>query len=44
MAGRTFPVRVAAAVLMQDDVAEDLAVLLRAEIVREVRRYPEPEG
>ncbi|HXJ63082.1 MAG TPA: adenylate/guanylate cyclase domain-containing protein, partial [Actinomycetota bacterium] len=43
VAGRTFPVRVAAAVLDRDDVADDLAVLLRAEIVRELRRYPELE-
>jgi predicted ATPase len=43
VAGRTFPVRVAAAVLGRDDVAEDLATLLRAEIVREIRRYPELE-
>src|SRR5262249_4654372 len=43
VAGRTFPVRVAATVLGQDDVADDLATLLRAEIVREVRRYPELE-
>ncbi len=43
VAGRTFPVRVVAAVLEREDVADDLAVLLRAEIVREVRRYPELE-
>jgi class 3 adenylate cyclase len=43
VAGRTFPVRIAAAVIDRDDVAEDLATLLRAEIVREVRRFPELE-
>jgi class 3 adenylate cyclase len=43
VAGRTFPVRVVAAMLGRDDVSEDLAVLLRAEIVRELRRYPELE-
>jgi predicted ATPase len=43
VAGRTFPVRVVAAVLEREDVADDLAVLLRAEIVREVHRYPELE-
>jgi class 3 adenylate cyclase len=43
VAGRTFPVRVVADVLEREDVADDLAVLLRAEIVREVRRYPDLE-
>jgi class 3 adenylate cyclase len=43
VAGRTFPVRVVASMLGRDDVADDLAVLLRAEIVRELRRYPELE-
>jgi class 3 adenylate cyclase len=43
VAGRVFPVRVVARVLGQDDVSADLAVLLRAEVVREVRRYPELE-
>jgi class 3 adenylate cyclase len=43
VAGRTFPVRVAAAASDREDVSEELAVLLRAEIVREIRRYPELE-
>jgi predicted ATPase len=43
VAGRTFPVRIAAAVLDRDDATEDLSVLLRAEIVREVRRFPDLE-
>ncbi len=43
VAGRVFPVRVVARVLGEEDVSADLAVLLRAEIVREVRRYPELE-
>ena len=37
--GRTFPVAVLEAVV-GDGVSEDLTTLLRAEIVREVRRYP----
>ncbi|MFL5798770.1 MAG: AAA family ATPase [Actinomycetota bacterium] len=43
VAGRVFPVRVVARVLDQEDVSADLAVLLRAEVVREVRRVPELE-
>jgi class 3 adenylate cyclase len=41
--GRTFPVRVLERVAEGDDVADDLAALFRAEIVRELRRYPELE-
>jgi predicted ATPase len=41
--GRDFPVRVLAMAVERDDIADDLAVLLRAEIVREVRRDPELE-
>ena len=43
VAGRTFPVRVVAAAMGADDVSADLAVLLRAEVVREFRRYPDLE-
>jgi predicted ATPase len=41
--GRTFPVRVLERVAGEDAVREHLPTLLRAEIVREVRRYPELE-
>jgi len=41
--GRTFPVRVLEPVADSGDVAADLAVLFRADIVRELRRYPELE-
>lgn len=41
--GRTFPVRVLERVADSDDVEADLAVLFRAEVVRELRRYPELE-
>jgi class 3 adenylate cyclase len=41
--GRTFPVRVVARVAGAEDVSGALAPLLRADIVREVRRYPELE-
>jgi predicted ATPase len=41
--GRQFPVRVLERVSAHDDVHADLAVLLRAQIVRELRRYPELE-
>jgi class 3 adenylate cyclase len=40
--GRTFPVRVLAAVA-GEDVTDDLSALFRTEVVREVRRYPEFE-
>jgi class 3 adenylate cyclase len=42
--GRTFPVRVVAHVAQTEDWQQDLAALLRSEIVREVRRYPEFES
>ena len=42
--GRTFPVRVVAHVAQSEDWQQDLALLLRSEIVREVRRYPEFES
>jgi class 3 adenylate cyclase len=41
--GRTFPVPVLRRVAGTDQTDEDLAVLLRADIVRELRRYPELE-
>jgi class 3 adenylate cyclase/predicted ATPase len=41
--GRTFPVRILERVADNHDVTADLAVLFRAEIVREQRRYPELE-
>ena len=41
--GREFPVAVAAAVAGSADAEGDIASLLRAEIVREVRRFPELE-
>jgi class 3 adenylate cyclase len=41
--GRQFPVRVLERVSAYDDVHADLAVLLRAQIVQELRRYPELE-
>jgi predicted ATPase len=41
--GRTFPVRVLEGVAGAEAVRENLPVLLRAEIVREVRRYPDLE-
>jgi class 3 adenylate cyclase len=41
--GRTFPVRVLERVSGAGDVRADLQVLLRAEIIREHRRYPEFE-
>jgi class 3 adenylate cyclase len=41
--GREFPVRVLERVAGGDDVQADLAPLLRADVVREVRRFPELE-
>ncbi|HEX2303366.1 MAG TPA: adenylate/guanylate cyclase domain-containing protein [Gaiella sp.] len=41
--GRTFPVRILGRVADSDDVESDLAVLFRADVVRELRRYPELE-
>ncbi len=43
VAGRTFPVRVVEHVLGASEVASELPKLLRAEIIRELRRYPELE-
>jgi class 3 adenylate cyclase len=43
VAGRSFPVRVVQDVLGADEVTAALPPLLRAEIVRELRRYPELE-
>ena len=40
--GRTFPVAVLALVVAED-VADDLAALFRTEVVRELRRYPDFE-
>ena len=42
MIGRTFPVRVLGRAA-DADVSDDLTTVLRAEIVRELRRYPEFE-
>ena len=41
--GRSFPVRILERLHPTEDVHADLEVLLRAEIVREIRRYPELE-
>src|SRR5205823_12744011 len=41
--GRSFPVRVLETAADTDDLDGDLTTLLRAEVVREVRRYPELE-
>jgi class 3 adenylate cyclase len=41
--GRDFPVRVLERMGESEDVEGDLAVLLRADLVREVRRYPDLE-
>jgi class 3 adenylate cyclase len=43
VAGRSFPVRVLEHVVGTEQVERTLPILLRAEIVREVRRYPELE-
>jgi predicted ATPase len=43
VAGRSFPVRVLEQVVGTEEVERTLPILLRAEIVREVRRYPELE-
>jgi class 3 adenylate cyclase len=43
VAGRSFPVRVLEHVVGTEEVERTLPILLRAEIVREVRRYPELE-
>jgi class 3 adenylate cyclase len=41
--GRTFPVRVLAEVAGREDLDREVAVLLRANLIREARRYPELE-
>jgi len=41
--GRSFPVRVLERATESEDLDGDLTTLLRAEVVREVRRYPELE-
>jgi len=41
--GRSFPQRVLEHVAHSEDLEGELAVLLRADIIRELRRYPEPE-
>jgi predicted ATPase len=41
--GRSFPQRVLAHVAQTADMEGELSQLLRADIIRELRRYPEPE-
>ncbi len=41
--GRSFPQRVLAHVAHTEDLDSHLSVLLRSDIIRELRRYPEPE-
>ncbi|HEX9417192.1 MAG TPA: adenylate/guanylate cyclase domain-containing protein [Gaiellaceae bacterium] len=41
--GRSFPQRVLEHVARSEDLEGELALLLRADIIRELRRYPEPE-
>ena len=41
--GRSFRLRVLEHVAESQDVEGDLAILLRADIIRELRRYPDPE-
>ena len=41
--GRSFPERVLAHVAHTEDLESHLSVLLRSDIIRELRRYPEPE-
>ena len=41
--GRSFPLRVLERVAESDDLETELAALLRADIIRELRRYPETE-
>jgi class 3 adenylate cyclase len=41
--GRSFPLRALQHVAGSEDLESDLAALLRADIIRELRRYPEPE-
>ena len=41
--GRSFPERVLEHVAHTEDLEAQLAILLRSDIIRELRRYPEPE-
>jgi class 3 adenylate cyclase len=41
--GRTFPLRVLEHIADTDDLDRDLNALLRADVIREQRHYPEPE-
>jgi len=41
--GRSFPQKVLQHVAHSDDLEGELAMLLRADVIRELRRYPEPE-
>lgn len=41
--GRSFPVRVLEHIAGSDSIDDDLTEVVRADIVRELRRYPEPE-
>lgn len=41
--GRSFPLPILQRVAETDELESDLAPLLRADIIREVRRYPDPE-
>lgn len=41
--GRSFPVRVLAHIAGSEGIARDLTAVTRADIIRELRRYPEPE-
>ena len=41
--GRSFPVRVLEHIAGSDGIDDDLAAVARADIIRELRRYPEPE-
>jgi len=43
LVGRSFRLRVLEHVSESPDVERDLSVLLRADIIRELRRYPDPE-
>jgi class 3 adenylate cyclase len=41
--GRIFPLRVLESIADSDDIEGDLNAVVRADIIRELRRYPEPE-
>ena len=43
MIGRSFPLPVLEHVAASDDLDADVGALLRADIIRELRHYPEPE-